>query len=124
MPYLEILAPGATPAKKQALVTAVTDGIVAAFGVSPATVTVYFLPIADGDYGHEGRLGAGDARPRVLAKLHAYRRDLPARRAAAAVVTQAVAVCFDMPSHDVALYFMDRALDEVAHDGHLACDAT
>jgi len=124
MPYLEILAPSATAAKKQALVTAVTDGIVSAFGVSPATVTVYFLPIHDADYGHEGRLGAGDAGARVFAKLHAYRRELPARRAAAAVVTEAIATCFDMPSRNVAVYFMDRALDEVAHDGHMACDET
>jgi phenylpyruvate tautomerase PptA (4-oxalocrotonate tautomerase family) len=122
MPYLEILAPTASAARKQALVTAVTDGIVAAFGVSPATVTIYFLPIADADYGHEGRLGASDGGPRVFAKLHAYRRELPARRAAASVLTEAIAACFDMPSHNVAVYFMDRALDEVAHDGHMACD--
>lgn len=124
MPYLEILAPSASAEKKQTLVTAVTDGIVSAFGVSPATVTVYFLPIANTDYGHEGRLGAGDAGARVFAKLHAYRRDLPARRAAAGVLTHAIAACFDMPSHNVAVYFMDRALDEVAHDGHMACDET
>jgi phenylpyruvate tautomerase PptA (4-oxalocrotonate tautomerase family) len=102
----------------------VTDSIVDAFDVSPATVTVYFLPIDDAHYGHEGRMGAGPEGARVFAKLHAYRRELPARRAVAVAVTQAIATCFNTPSHNVALYFMDRARDEVAHDGHMASDAT
>ncbi|MDB5849915.1 MAG: hypothetical protein JWP29_3667 [Rhodoferax sp.] len=124
MPYLEILAPVASEASKQMLVTAVTDSIVAAFDVPPATVTVYFLPIDNAHYGHAGRMGAGAEGARVFAKLHAYRRELPARRVVAASVTQAIAACFATPSHNVALYFMDRERDEVAHDGHMACDAT
>lgn len=122
MPYLEILAPRASESNKQTLAGVLTDSIVESFAVLPSTVTIYFLPVDSGNYAHAGTLGAGDAGLRVFVKVHAYRRGLPARRAVAAAVTPAIAACFDMPAHNVAIYFLDRERDEVAHDGHMACD--
>ena len=40
----------------------------------------------------------------------------------AEAVTPALASCFDTTGHNVAVYFLDRERDEVAHDGHLASD--
>ena len=42
--------------------------------------------------------------------------------AVAEAVTPALAACFDTTGHNVAVYFLDRERDEVAHDGHLASD--
>lgn len=122
MPYVEIIGPRADAANKQILVGTVTDGIAGAFGVSPSIVTVYFLSVDTDDYGHEGHLGFDRAGARVFVKVHAYRRSLNERRAVAAALTQPVAACFDTPVHNVAVYFLDRESNEVAHGGRMACD--
>ena len=124
MPYLEILAPSAPDTRKRAASRALTDGVVTSFGVEPSTVTLYFMPIAPQDYAHEGQLGhdGGGEGTRVFVKVHAYRRTPAQRRALAAAITPALATCFATGSHNVAVYFLDREQDEVAHDGHLASD--
>lgn len=122
MPYLEILAPTAPASARRELVRAVTDGIVRGFDVAPSTVTVYFVPIGADDYAHEGVHGLPPTGARVFVKVHAFRRDAARRRAAAEAMTPALAACFDTPARNVAIYFLDRERDEVAHEGHLASD--
>ena len=122
MPYIEILAPRAAAAEKRQLTQAVTDGIVRSFGVAPSTVTIYFLVVDADDYAHAGDFGLPPAGARVFVKVHAYRRSADQRRAVAEAMTPALAACFDTPAHNVAIYFLDRERDEVAHDGHLASD--
>ena len=124
MPYLEILAPSAPETRKRAASRALTDGVVTSFGVEPSTVTLYFMPVAPHDYAHEGQLGhdgAGEGS-RVFVMVHAYRRTPAQRRALAAAITPALAACFATSGGNVAVYFLDRERDEVAHDGHLASD--
>ena len=122
MPYVEILAPRADSSRKRELAGVGTRGIVDGLGVAPSTVTIYFQPIEPADYAHEGELGQPDAGSRVFVKVHAYRRTPDERRAVAEAVTPALAACFDTTGHNVAVYFLDRERDEVAHDGHLASD--
>jgi len=122
MPYIEILAPRVAAAEKRQLSQAVTDGIVRGFGVAPSTVTIYFVPVGADDYAHAGAFGLPPAGARVFVKLHAYRRNADQRRAVAEAMTPALAACFDTPAHNVAIYFIDRERDEVAHEGHLASD--
>lgn len=122
MPYVEILAPRAAEPRKRQLAQAVTDGIVRGFGVAPSTVTIYFLAVDTDDYAHAGEFGLPPTGARVFVKLHAYRRHADERRAVAEAMTPALAACFDTPAHNVAIYFLDRERDEVAHDGHLASD--
>ena len=122
MPYIEILAPRAAAAEKRQLTQAVTDGIVRSFGVAPSTVTIYFVALGADDYAHAGDFGLPPAGARVFVKVHAYRRHADQRRAVAEAMTPALAACFDTPAHNVAIYFLDRERDEVAHEGHLASD--
>ncbi|MDB5819773.1 MAG: hypothetical protein JWQ11_3413 [Rhizobacter sp.] len=122
MPYLEILAPTATSAAKRVLAKAATDAVVRGFNVMPSTVTLYFVPFATDDYAHEGVLGAPASNARVFVKVHAYRRSVEERRAVAAALTPALATCFDTTPQQVAVYFLDREQDEVAHEGHMASD--
>ncbi len=124
MPYLEILAPRAPADAKRELARVATDAVVRGFDVAPSTVTIYFVPIGFDDYAHAGESGLPLAGARVFVKVHAYRRDAGQRRAVAAALTPALAACFDTRAHDVAIYFLDRERDEVAHDGHLASDET
>ncbi|MES2533182.1 MAG: hypothetical protein V4636_19220 [Pseudomonadota bacterium] len=124
MPYVEFLAPPAAASEKRQLTQAVTDGIVRGFDVAPSTVTIYFVPVGAEDYAHAGEFGLPPTGARVFVKLHAYRRNADQRRAVAEAMTPAIAACFDTPAHNVAIYFIDRERDEVAHEGHLASDET
>ena len=121
MPFVEILGPPAAPDARAALTRDLTAGIVDGFGVDPGTVTVYFLPIAADDYGHAGVLGA-DARQRIFVKIHAYRRHADRRRAVAASVTGAIAAALAADPALIAVYFLERAHDEVAHGAKLGSD--
>jgi phenylpyruvate tautomerase PptA (4-oxalocrotonate tautomerase family) len=122
MPYVEILAPPAPPDHKAALTTSITDGLMSAFGVGAQTITLYFLPVAPGDYAHAGEMGAQGTSQRILLKVHAFRRSEAERRAAAIALTRGVCAAYGVPGADVAVYFLDRERDEVAHDSQLASD--
>lgn len=122
MPYVEVLAPPAPPEHKAALAKSVTDSLMSAFNVGAETVTLYFLPIAPGDYAHAGTMGAQGAGQRILLKVHAFRRTEAARRAAAAALTRSVCTAYGVPADDVAVYFLDRDKNEVAHASILASD--
>ncbi|WP_315833588.1 hypothetical protein [Bradyrhizobium prioriisuperbiae] len=122
MPYVEVLAPSAPPEHKAALAKSVTDSLMSAFNVGAETVTLYFLPIVPGDYAHAGEMGAQGAGQRILLKVHAFRRTEAARRAAAAALTRSVCTAYGVPADDVAIYFLDRDKNEVAHASILASD--
>lgn len=122
MPYVEVLAPPAPPDRKAALAKSVTDSLMSAFNVGAETITLYFLPIAPGDYAHAGAMGAQGIGQRILLKVHAFRRTEAARRAAAAALTRGVCTAYGVPADDVAVYFCDREKNEVAHASILASD--
>jgi len=123
MPYVEILSSvDAEPRAKQALVGAITDAITGAFNVPPTAVTVFFLPVAPSHYGYRGELGHAADGPRVFIKIHAYQRSAAPRRAVAMPISQAAGACFGAPLAHVSIYFLERAFDEVVHDGHLVSD--
>jgi phenylpyruvate tautomerase PptA (4-oxalocrotonate tautomerase family) len=122
MPYVEILAPPAPPANKAALARSITDGLMTTFGAGAETITLYFLPIAPGDYAHAGEMGSQGTGQRILLKVHAFRRSEVERRAAAAALTRSICTAYGVPGTDVATYFLDREKDEVAHNSKLASD--
>jgi phenylpyruvate tautomerase PptA (4-oxalocrotonate tautomerase family) len=122
MPYVEILAPPASPQSKASLAKSITDGLMSTFGVGAQTITLYFLPIAPGDYAHAGEMGSQATGQRILLKVHAFRRSEAERRAAAIALTRSVCIAYDVPGSVVATYFLDREKDEVAHDAKLASD--
>ncbi|MFC0407029.1 tautomerase family protein [Roseomonas elaeocarpi] len=122
MPYVEILAPPVLPETRQAVAEGVTAGICEAFAVGPQTVTLYFLDVAGAHYAHAGRAGEAAGTQRIFVKVHAYRRGVAERRAAAAALTPALARHYGVPEATLAIYFFDRAKDEVAHGGRLSSD--
>ena len=122
MPYVEVIAPPASPHSKASLARGVTDSLMSAFGVGADTVTLYFLPIAPGDYAHAGEMGSQGTGQRILLKVHAFRRSQSERRAAAVGLTRSVCTAYGVPGDDVAVYFLDRDMSEVAHDSRLASD--
>jgi phenylpyruvate tautomerase PptA (4-oxalocrotonate tautomerase family) len=122
MPYVEILAPPVASDGKAMLARSVTQGLMSAFGVGAQTITLYFLPVAPGDYAHAGEMGAQDVGQRILLKVHAFRRSVAERRVAAAALTEGVCAAYGVPGSVVAVYFLDRDKDEVAHDSRLASD--
>lgn len=127
MPFVELLAPPASPAVRLRATRAVTQGLCEAFAVSADIVTLYFLDVPPDAYAHAGSLGTGDGAEgraqRLFVKVHAYRRGAAARRRAAGLIGPALAAAYDVPDAAVALYFLDREPDEVAHAGRLSADA-
>lgn len=122
MPFVEILAPPASPDAMAALARGVTDGITRGFGVGPETVTIYFMAVEPSAYAHAGAVGSEAGAQRLFVKIHAFRRDTAKRRAVAASVTAAIASALAADPADVAVYFMERAPDEVGHGARLASD--
>lgn len=120
MPFVEILAPPREPRVRAAAARAVTDAIVTGFEVARETVTIYTLGVASEDYAHAGEVGDDGRGQRIFVKIHAFRRSLAQRAAVAASVTGAVAAAYEVEPELVAVYFLDRAPDEVAHGGRLA----
>jgi phenylpyruvate tautomerase PptA (4-oxalocrotonate tautomerase family) len=122
MPYVEVLAPPAPPDRKASLTKSVTDGLMSAFGCGAQTITLFFLPITSADYAHAGEMGTHDSAQRILLKVHAFRRSAAERRADAVALTRSACAAYGVPGADVAVYFLDRERDEVAHDSKLASD--
>ncbi len=123
MPYIEVLSSADAPQEaKQAFVTALTQAITAAFNVPPTAVTVFFLPVSPQHYAYRGELGHQGDNPRVFIKIHAYRRTAAPRRAVAMPISTAACRCFATTLQEVSIYFMERAFDEVTHDGRLVSD--
>ncbi len=100
MPYVEVIAPPASPHSKASLARGVTDSLMSAFGVGADTVTLYFLPIAPGDYAHAGEMGAQGTGQRILLKVHAFRRSQSERRAAAVGLTRSVCTAYSRLASD------------------------
>ena len=123
MPYVEILAPSLPAERRQQVAIAVTEGVCQAFSVGPETVTLYFLDIAPSAYAHAGVMDASPEEQRIFVKVHAYRRGIAERRHAAAALTAPLAALYGITPKALAVYFLDRATDEVAHAGLLAADA-
>jgi phenylpyruvate tautomerase PptA (4-oxalocrotonate tautomerase family) len=122
MPYVEILAPPVSLDGRALLAKSITSGLMSAFGIGAEIVTLYFLPVAPGDYAHAGEIGTQSLGQRILLKVHAFRRSDAERRAAAAALTAGVCAAYGVPGSAVAVYFLDRQKDEVAHDSKLASD--
>ncbi|MBE9607328.1 hypothetical protein IAI18_20865 [Acetobacteraceae bacterium H6797] len=122
MPFIEFLAPPMDEAMRQDAAGIVTESLCSAFGAGPQTMTVYFLDVPASHYAHAGKIGSSESAQRVFVKVHAYRRDVSARREAARALTSPLAKLLALPEAAICIYFFDRALDEVAHAGHLASD--
>lgn len=99
-----------------------TEGLAAAFGIAPSIITVYFQPVDRGLYVHAGAAAAPQEAMRVFIKVHAFPRDVAMKRPAAASMTQAYAQATGVPPKSIAIYFLDRPAEDVAHGGVLACD--
>src|SRR5260221_3111228 len=104
MPFIEILAPPATAKQRQAIARVVTDGLSGAFSVGPEPMTVYFIDITPDHYAHAGAAGMSQNHQRIFVKLHAFRRDVGARRAAAAALTPGLAAAYGTPAAEIAIY--------------------
>lgn len=140
MPYLEILARNprlgqdsyaadtrALRDARSALARDMTAAVVSAFSVLPSTVTLFFIPLNEEAYAHEGELAADMSsedprRRRIFVKVHAYARSIDRRRALAVALTPLLARYYGASPDKVAIYFIDRTFDEVAHGGQMAAD--
>jgi phenylpyruvate tautomerase PptA (4-oxalocrotonate tautomerase family) len=122
MPPLEVFAFDRELARREAMSTALTDALAGAYAIAADIITIYYFPISKDVYAHASRLAPEKVDQRLFIKLHAFRPDLPQRRAAAHAVTEAVVRTTGADPENVILYFLDREKNEVAHAGVLASD--
>lgn len=121
MPFIEITGNDHSDELRKRLCARVTEGLAQAFDISPEIVTIYFHPLAARDYAHAGELAPRSAIRNFL-KVHAFPREVALKRRAAKSMTDAFVETVGIDPNDVAIYFLDRDPESVAHGGVLACD--
>src|SRR5262249_44478121 len=121
MPFLEIITPPGQSIDRAAVANRVTAALAHTFGISPEIISLYFIDIGAEGYAHAGSLEA--AEHRVFVKIHAFRRDAKQRRSAAAAKAAELGTTCNIPAKNIAIYFLEREPDEVAHAGRLASDS-
>lgn len=122
MPYIEVYDFDADTAQRTEATRAITDSLALTYEISASIITVFFHSVTPQNYGHEGFFGDKAAPGRIFIKLHAYPRSDQMRRNAAVRITASVAAAYGASPACIALYFLERQTNEVAHAGRLACD--
>jgi phenylpyruvate tautomerase PptA (4-oxalocrotonate tautomerase family) len=122
MPFLEISAFDPVYRRRGELSLALTQALAAAYGIKKEIISIYYFRFDREDYAHAGRHPPPAVDQRTFIKLHAFRRDIEMRRAAARALTAAVVDVAGADPESVILYFLEREKDEVAHAGQLASD--
>jgi hypothetical protein len=122
MPFLEVFDAAEEPEKRQAAGRGMTDALCEAYGIKPDIVTCYFVGFGPNAYLHAGKIPETSAEKRIFIKVHAFARSVDLRRVAARTMTDAAAAAYGVQTSTIAIYFFDRAEEDVAHNGILACD--
>ncbi len=122
MPFVEVHDFDVPPEQRRRATQSITGALSAAFAITDAITSVYFCDHGGERYGHAGIFPAPPEDRRVFVKVHAFRRDAAKRRDAARGITDGLSVAYALPVERIAVYFLDRASDEVAHGGILASD--
>jgi len=119
MPFVEVFDFSPTPQVRQTAAQRMTQALCEAWQIGPQTVAIYFVGMDAHSYAH----GAQDATTRqqkMFVKVHAFRRTTTARSQAARGLTDALVDAYGITQDTIAIYFLERAPDEVAHAGVLA----
>ena len=122
MPFVEVHDFDPRPEQRRHATQSITSALSAAFAIPDAITSVYFFDHDDRNYGHAGVFPASGENRRIFVKVHAFRRDATRRRAAAKEITDGLCAAYALSPDRIAVYFLDRAPDEVAHAGTLASD--
>jgi phenylpyruvate tautomerase PptA (4-oxalocrotonate tautomerase family) len=121
MPFIVIFGMG-SPAVKKRLVAGVTAAVANAYECPSDIVSVYFVSIAEGDYGHAGIYGSAAPVKRPFVQVHALPRSLEKKRKLVKEVAEAVAAGYGIPILIVPVYIYDCAPHDISHGGVLFCD--
>lgn len=122
MPFLEVFHFDLSPTQRSRVAQGVTAGLATAFEISPDIISTYFINFPADAYAHAGVLPASRDNQRIFIKIHAFQRPVSRRRAASVAITAAVSAAAGTAPANIAIYFMPRDGDEVAHAGRLFSD--
>jgi len=118
MPFLHIMGLESGDSGRRQLARRLTGVIVDSLAVDADSVTIYFAAHDRAHYAHGGEMSS-PTRRRIFVNLHILARDVGLRRAVAAGVCAAIADVTGCEPRNIAVYFHERAPDEVAHAGIL-----
>lgn len=120
MPFIEVFDFNATPEQRRAATRNLTDGLCAAYSISPSIVSTYFIDVGACAYGHAGEFDEKANVKRIFIKVHAFPRNETDRAVAAKRLTEAALRSYEVPSEKhVVVYFLDRDPGQVSHGGVL-----
>jgi phenylpyruvate tautomerase PptA (4-oxalocrotonate tautomerase family) len=122
MPFFEVYDFNAAPRARAQATRRMTEALCEAYEIPSSIVSVYFTDVGHQSYGHDARFGDEAGSNRLFVRLHAYPRPDEMRRAAARLVTQALAEVYETSADLIAVYFLDREAGYVSHGGVLASD--
>jgi phenylpyruvate tautomerase PptA (4-oxalocrotonate tautomerase family) len=122
MPFIEIVGVAPDQSRRAELCELLTEEMAQVLNISAEIITIYFFDIAPHQYAHAGKLEGPD-RNRVFLKIHAFARDVRYRRQLAESLTEILVKVCEWPRIEIAIYFFERAPEEVAHGGVLESDA-
>lgn len=122
MPFLEIFDFASEPEMREAAGRSMTNALCEIYEIKPDIVTCYFVAFGPLAYMHGGQFSEESVGKRVFIKVHAFPRSVDLKRQAARSMTDAAARAYRVPAANVAIYFLDRAKEDVSHNGILACD--
>jgi len=122
VPFVEVHDFDAPPEQRGRATQSITHALSTAFAIPDTITSIYFCDHGGEKYGHAGVFPASAEDRRVFVKVHAFRRDVAKRRDAAIRITDGLSTAYALPGERIAVYFLDRAPDEVAHGGKLASD--
>jgi len=121
MAFIEIVGFDVSYERRSLVFQQITDELTRILDVSSDTISIYYFSVAPADYAHAGTLACA-ARRRIFIKVHLLSRSGAIVRAAAKSIAEIVAAGFDHDLRDVAIYFLSRQPEEVAHGGTLESD--
>jgi hypothetical protein len=121
MAFIEVLGFEVDDEKRSSVSKEMTDELTRILNVSSDTVSIYYLTVVPTHYAHAGAL-ASTSRRRLFIKVHLLTRSRDVMRSAARSIADIVARGFQHDPRDIAVYFLGRQRDEVAHGGLLESD--
>jgi hypothetical protein len=122
MPFLEVFDFAEQVEAREAAGRGMTEALCEAYGIKPDIVTCYFVGFSAEAYVNAGKIPDRSEDKRIFIKVHAFARSIDLRRVAARSMTDAAAAAYGVPASAIAIYFFDRAAEDVAHSGILASD--
>jgi phenylpyruvate tautomerase PptA (4-oxalocrotonate tautomerase family) len=121
MAFIEIVGFDVSDERRSLISQRITEELTRILDVSSDTISIYYFSVKPAHYAHAGSVSS-TVRQRIFIKVHLLARSGSILRAAAKSIAEVVATELQHDPRDIAVYFLIRQPEEVAHGGILESD--